>query len=237
METVAAVGGELTTSELADRVTEALLLAGLPIAHGGHGPGVHLAPDGGAIVLRWLASARLEDAATAGDGRTASATTRRLVADAVENALAELLPALGLDAAREERPERTTVRRATAQLVLEPAELTSRPPVDPGLRADVVTAVRRSAALAGLPLAGRPGGAGITLAACDPAGPAALDWNPSPRLAPHDGATPDARTAVQNAMRHALGVALRAAGLDLAWHRPKGRPAELRANGPSRQGA
>ncbi|MFD7645774.1 hypothetical protein ACFV4P_34600 [Kitasatospora sp. NPDC059795] len=253
METVAAVGGELTTSELTDRVTEALLLAGLPVAHGGHGPGVRLLPDGGAIVLRWLTSPRLEDAATADDGRTAATTSRRLVADAVENALAELLPALGLDAARSDdatgsgdttgsdAPGRITVRGATArpaaaaaaQSASTPPELDATPPVAPGIRADIVTAVRRSAALAGLPIASRPGGAGITLAACDPVGPAGLDWNPSPRLPGHRGEQPGARTAVQNAMRHALGVALRAAGLDLAWHRPPGRPAELRAQGAS----
>ncbi|MFJ5924342.1 hypothetical protein ACIQF6_17255 [Kitasatospora sp. NPDC092948] len=213
---------------LADRVTEALLLTGLPVAHGGHGPGVHLLPDGDAVVLRWLASPRLEDAATAGGGPNPAATARQLVADAVENALAELLPALGLDA------ERTTVRGGAADRPAvapgtPPAPDT--PPVDPGVRADVVAAVRRSAALAGLPVAARPGGAGITLG--NAAGLADLDWNPSPRLPRQDGELPNPRTAVQNAMRHALGIALRAGGLDLAWHRPPGRPAQLRAQGPS----
>ncbi|KIQ65777.1 hypothetical protein TR51_18695 [Kitasatospora griseola] len=212
---------------LADRVTEALLLAGLPVAHGGHGPGVHLRPDGAAIVLRWLASPRLEDAATAGDGQRPAATARQLVADAVENALAELLPALGLDA------DRTTVRGAADRPAVAPPDADAPPPVAPGIRADIVTAVRRSATLAGLPVAARPGGAGIVLHAGDPAGLAALDWNPSPRLPRRDGEQPDTRTAVQNAMRHALGIALRAAGLDLAWHRPAGRPAQLRAHGPA----
>jgi len=215
-------------------VTEALLLAGLPVAHGGHGPGVHLRPDGGTVVLRWLASPRLEDAATAGGGPNPAATARQLVADAVENALAELLPTLGLDAELTGSPAHLTVRGSTGtRPALAPPDPDATPPVAPGIRADVVTAVRRSATLAGLPMAARPGGAGITLHPCDPPGLAALDWNPSPRLPHHSGEQPTTRTAVQNALRHTLGVALRAAGLDLAWHRPPGRPAQLRIQGPT----
>ncbi|MFD8598332.1 hypothetical protein ACFV1L_25340 [Kitasatospora sp. NPDC059646] len=223
MNTLAARTGAGLDPVLADRVTEALLLAGLPVAHGGHGPGVHLLPDGapGAVVLRWLASPRLEDAATAGGGPNPAAATRQLVADAVENALAEFLPALGLDA------EHTTVRGAAGLPAAAPPEPNSPPPVDPAVRADLVTAVRRSAALAGLPLATRPGAAGITLTACTPTGLPDLGWNPSPRL------PADVRPAVRDAVRHALGVALAATGLHLTWHRPPGIPPQLRAHGPS----
>ncbi|MFI9788834.1 hypothetical protein ACIHEI_35795 [Kitasatospora sp. NPDC051984] len=241
MDRIATENRELTSGQvlapgldpvLADRVTEALLLAGLPVAHGGHGPGVHLVPNGGAIALRWLASPRLEDAATVGGGQNPAATARQLVADALENALAELLPAFDLDAERTDAPARTTVRGSAARPDTGPTPPPSAPaappPVHPGVRAEIVTAVRRSATLAGLPVATRPGGAGITLNDCDAAGLADLGWNPSPRLA-----APDLTTAVQDAMRHALGIALRATGLDLSWHRPSGRPAQLRAHGPA----
>ncbi|KDN80648.1 hypothetical protein [Kitasatospora cheerisanensis] len=223
MSTLAAGTGAGLDPVLADRVTEALLLAGLPVAHGGHGPGVRLAPDpaAGAVVLHWLASPRLEDAATAG-GENPAAATRQLVADAVENALAEFLPALGLDA------ELTTVRAAAGlPAAAPPVPYSALPPVDPAVRAELVTAVRRSAALAGLPLATRPGAAGITLTACTPTGLPDLGWNPSPRL-------PAAlRPAVRDAVRHALGVALAATGLHLTWHRPPGIEPQLRAHGPS----
>ncbi|MFD8478228.1 hypothetical protein [Kitasatospora sp. NPDC059673] len=250
MDTFAAQGRELIVRQvpagldpaLADRVTEALLLAGLPVAHGGHGPGVHLVPNGEALVLRWLASPRLEEAATAGGGRHPATAARQLVADAVENALAELLPVFGLDAERATTtPERTTVRGSAdrpepgtdlappaSPPASPPAPPPVHPPVHPGVRPEIVTAVRRSATLAGLPVATRPGGAGITLGDCSATGLADLGWNPSPRLA-----APHPTTAVQNAMCHALGIALRATGLHLTWHRPPAGPAQLRAHGPA----
>ncbi|MFJ1757875.1 hypothetical protein [Kitasatospora sp. NPDC088134] len=253
-------GGARVDPALADRVIEALLLAGLPVAYGGHGPGVRLVPgedDGGVLTLRWICSARWEDAAAAGSGDPGH-RARRLVADSMETALAEFLPALGVPAERLPEPGGTgvgplpaTAPPATAPPALGPAaaeqtaaEQTAFAPsafaptaVDPGLAATV----RRIAALAGLPLADRPGAAGITLAlhAADDAddgvapGTADLDWRPSRQLP--GGDEPDGvRVAVTGALRHALGATLNAGGLPTAWHRPRHRPAHLHAVPPPR---
>src|SRR6478609_9060846 len=96
---VAAVGARRAEVDplLADRVVEALLMVGLPVAHGGHGPGVHLVatgadgtaagsdPEQWPLTLRWLCSARLEDAAAAG-GDGPWPRTRQAVVDSLETA-------------------------------------------------------------------------------------------------------------------------------------------------------
>ncbi|MFJ5231402.1 hypothetical protein ACIQBJ_16070 [Kitasatospora sp. NPDC088391] len=264
-------GGAGVDPALADRVIEALLLAGLPVAYGGHGPGVRLVPggdddgDGGAMALRWVCSARLEDAAAAGsDGPWHRA--RRLVVDSVETALAEFLPALGVPAER--LPDLGVTRvgplpaaeplpvpgpLSAAEPLPHPEPLSAaEPPVlaraaagslpgPAGVDPELTATVRRIAALAGLPVADRPGSAGVVLgphAADDEGdgvvpGTADLDWRPSRQLP--GGDEPDgARVAVTGAMRHALGAALNAGGLPTAWHRPRHRPAHLHAVPPPR---
>ncbi|MBD0672223.1 hypothetical protein, partial [Streptomyces sp. CBMA156] len=118
-----------------------------------------------------------------------------------------------------------------------------------GIGTDLVEAVRRAAALAGLPVADHLRAPGIVLDSCrsvaaddDPIGLADLDWNPSRRLsAVADGDTPDAaraaraRTAARDAMRHAFGAVLGACGLDLKWRRPSGLRYQLRAHGQAEQ--
>ncbi|MFE2351422.1 hypothetical protein ACWEPB_35905 [Kitasatospora cineracea] len=238
---------------LADRVVEALLLVGLPVAHGGHGPGVHLFATGSAddaggsagtgaddperwpLTLRWLCSARLEDAAAAAGAGSPWPRTRQVVADSMETALAELLPALGLSAVRG-APDGPT-RVGPAESAAEPGQETGpEPETGPGrgpaaepVAAAVEAAVRRGAALAGLPLARHPRAAGIALAGCVPdpgAGPVVdVAWRPSPRLP----ATPLVSTAVRESMHHAIGSALTACGLRTSWHRPADSAPHLHA--------
>ncbi|GAA2097767.1 hypothetical protein GCM10009759_28160 [Kitasatospora saccharophila] len=247
---------------LSDRVVEALLLVGLPVAHGGHGPGVHLLPTGAdaaaggsdperwPITLRWLCSARLEDAAAAG-GDGPWPRTRQVVVDSLETALAELLPSLGLRATRATSNGPTLVGPGA-----DPGAGEADAPDAPGasgsvvaptgaatLPADAVAAVRRSAALAGLPLALGPRAAGVALAVCAPlqaeAAAAAADaetgaaadpvvdvaWRSSPQLP----GSPPVATAVREAMHHAVGTALTACGLRTSWHRPPDGPPHLHA--------
>ncbi|BAJ25981.1 MULTISPECIES: hypothetical protein [Kitasatospora] len=235
---------------LADRVVDALLLVGLPVAHGGHGPGVHLFASGSAedtgstygldperwpLTLRWLCSPRLEDAAAAGGTDSPWPRTRRLVADSIETALAELLPALGLSATRDapDGPTRigpadsptTPAAPAAPELAVEPA--VELPAVE--LPAAAVAAVRRAAALAGLPLAAHPRAVGVALTACLPAPDTApvadVAWRPSPRLP--DG--PPVSTAVRESMHHAVGSVLAGCGLRTTWHRPPDSAPHLHA--------
>ncbi|WP_282206788.1 hypothetical protein [Kitasatospora fiedleri] len=245
---------------LADRVVEALLLVGLPVAHGGHGPGVHLFATGGAagdgvdpdrwpLTLRWLCSARLEDAAAAAGAGSPWLRTRQVVAASVETALAELLPALGLAAVRETPDGPTRVGPADPADPADPARqtVTAAAVPAPHLPAETLAAVRRSAALAGLPLARHPRAAGVALTTCPPAPDAPLTtdavdavdvvdvvdavdvaWRPSPRL---PGA-PAVSAAVREAMHHAVGSALTACGLRTSWHRPPDSPPHLHAVTP-----
>ncbi|WP_167346439.1 hypothetical protein [Kitasatospora phosalacinea] len=231
---------------LADRVVEALLLVGLPVAHGGHGPGVHLCAtetDGSdgtpdrdlwPVTLRWLCSARLEDAAAAADSGGGAGSpwprTRQSVVNSVETALAEFLPALGLTATRTAPDGPTLV--GPGEPVVPAAALTAdgplgasagEPPAVEPPAAEVVAAVRRGAALAGLPLARHPRAAGVALTACPPVADAAgaapvvdAAWRSSPRLP----GSPAVSTAVGEAMHHAVGTALTACGLRTSWHRP-----------------
>ncbi|MEU3496975.1 hypothetical protein [Kitasatospora cineracea] len=241
---------------LADRVVEALLLVGLPVAHGGHGPGVHLFATGSAddaggggggtgaddperwpLTLRWLCSARLEDAAAAAGAGSPWPRTRQVVADSMETALAELLPALGLSAVRGAPggPTRVGPAESAAEpgpglglgLGQETGQEQAAEPV--AVAAAVEAAVRRSAALAGLPLARHPRAAGVALAGCVPdpgAGPVVdVAWRPSPQLP----ATPLVSTAVREAMHHAIGSALTACGLRTSWHRPADSAPHLHA--------
>ncbi|MQS17553.1 hypothetical protein F7Q99_36550 [Streptomyces kaniharaensis] len=239
---------------LADRVMDAQHLAGLPIAHGGHGPGVHVRPAEplndddacrGLIALHWLPSRRLAAAAATEQHRQPAHYAQQLVVNTVQHALTVLLPHLGTTAARAFQLWEV---RVTAAVPL-PHELTGLPgprpsgpqPIASGIRPDVTTAVRRSAALAGLPVATHPGDPGITLRPCPPldvdddtAGIADLGWNPSRRLAAATSGTAwNLRTAVEDAVRQALPVALGACGLDVWWRRPDGLPPQLRAYGPS----
>ncbi|MFJ5886627.1 hypothetical protein [Kitasatospora cineracea] len=246
---------------LADRVVEALLLVGLPVAHGGHGPGVHLFATGSAddagggtdtgaddperwpLTLRWLCSARLEDAAAAAGAGSPWPRTRQVVADSLETALAELLPALGLSAVRG-APTGPTRVGAAGSATGPGLEQGQEQGPGPGLgletgqeqgnaagpvAAEVEAAVRRSAALAGLPLARHPRAAGVALAGCVPApgaGPVVdVAWRPSPQLP----ATPLVSTAVREAMHHAIGSALTACGLRTSWHRPADSAPHLHA--------
>ncbi|GLW74854.1 hypothetical protein Kpho02_71510 [Kitasatospora phosalacinea] len=233
---------------LADRVVEALLLVGLPVAHGGHGPGVHLLATEGAgdsggfdadrwpVTLRWICSPRLEGAAAASDARSPWPRTRQVVADSMETALAELLPALGLHATRATADGPTLVgpgdhdapaRAAAGGSPAGGATAAAGAEADPSVGA----AVRRGAALAGLPLARGPRTAGVAYAPCGPAADTAdaaeaadgqatavvdVTWQPSPHLP----GTPLVATAVREAMHHAVGTALAVCGLRTSWHRP-----------------
>ncbi|QKW23899.1 hypothetical protein HUT16_36645 [Kitasatospora sp. NA04385] len=234
---------------LADRVVEALLLVGLPVAHGGHGPGVHLfatGTDGSGgtadrerwpVTLRWLCSARLEDAAAAAGAGSGSPwpRTRQLVVNSVETALAEFLPALGLSATRTAPDGPTLVGPGedAAQAAAGAGAFAAAPGASAGepaamvlLPEEVVAAVRRGAALAGLPLARHARAAGVALTACPPSPGADADadtvpvadaaWRSSPQLPD----TPAVSTAVREAMHHAVGTALTACGLRTSWHRP-----------------
>ncbi|MFD5432610.1 hypothetical protein ACFWJ4_10620 [Kitasatospora sp. NPDC127067] len=252
-------GGHRTDPVLADRVTEALLLAGLPVGYGGHGPGVHLRPArphddsddcAGLIALHWEPGPRLAAAAAMEQPQQPAFAARRVVGSTMRNALAEFLPAFGIEVVAGRLDGETRVGRAdgpapaTGQDAAAPAPAGSRPQ-DLGIGADVVAAVRRTAGLAGLPVADHLHAPGITLTPCpavedgdDTTGVADLRWNPSRRLsAAADGDTPAAeraaraRTAVQDAMRHAFGAVLGACGLDLQWRRPAAFPYQLRAYG------
>ncbi|MER7705793.1 hypothetical protein ABTX81_23225 [Kitasatospora sp. NPDC097605] len=232
---------------LADRLTDAVLLAGLPVAFGDQGPGVRIRParpvdDGdrcaGVAALDWLPSPRLSGAAAMAEPGAAAGSAREVVETAMINALAEFLPALGLETSRDRtgRELRVDGRAALGGgLTVPPGVLVARPagptPAELGLPAGVVHTVRRSATLAGLPLAAHLGATGITLTPFTPTGgaddrPGAADlgWNPARRLADlADSSLPEAaraaaaRTAVDGAMRHALGTALRACGTELRW--------------------
>ncbi|MFF8772548.1 hypothetical protein [Kitasatospora sp. NPDC015120] len=232
---------------LADRLTDAVLLAGLPVAFGDQGPGVRIRPArpaddrdrcAGVAALDWLPSPRLADAAAMAEPGQGAGPARELVETAMINALAEFLPALGLETGRDRSGRELRVEgpaTAGGGLRVPPGVLVPRPlgptPAELGLPAGLVATVRRSAALAGLPIAPHLGATGITLARCAPTGgaderdrAADLGWNPSRRLADlADSDTPEAaraataRTAVDGAMRHALGMALRACGAELRW--------------------
>ncbi|MFE4519444.1 hypothetical protein ACFRMQ_35295 [Kitasatospora sp. NPDC056783] len=248
---------------LADRVTEALLLAGLPVGYGGHGVGVRLRPAepyddsddcAGLVALHWEPGPRL--AAAAAMAQQSASSARRVVSGSMENALAEFLPAFGLEVAPGRAEGETRVGGAGASGVspsgvsasgaLPSGTLPSGArPQDLGIGADVVDAVRRAAALVGLPVADHLRAPGITLDACRPVdegddarGIADLRWNPSVRLAAaahEDERAARARTAVQDAMRHAFGSVLGACGLELRWRRPANLPYQLRAYGPAEQ--
>lgn len=248
--------------ELADRITEAVLLAGLPVAFGGHGPGVHLRParplgDGdpcaGLVAVHWRPSGRLLAAAAMEAAQQPAFSARQVVTAAMENALAEFLPAFGLDAERHRLGWETRVGHAEDRGLRVPHGVpapprTGRTPTELGLGAGIVAAVRRSAGLAGLPVAGHTGAPGVTADRCPPsgaedeaaAGTADIGWNPSRRLTdlaaagfPASAAAGEAVDAVRAAMRHALGTVLGACGTDLWWARPRGIPAQLRAIGAS----
>ncbi|MFB7382552.1 hypothetical protein ACFC26_08215 [Kitasatospora purpeofusca] len=240
--------------DLADRLTDAVLLSGLPVAFGEEGPGVRIRPArpaadsdrcAGAAALDWLPSPRLSGAAAMAEPGQPAGPAREVVGTAMENALAEFLPAFGLEAARDGSGRELRVgppALPAAGLRVPPGVLAARPagptPAELGLPAALLDTLRRSAALAGLPLAAHLGGTGITLAPCPPTGDAAagpgedqgaegaadLGWNPSRRLAdladsdrPEAPAAATARAAVDAAMRHALGTALRACGTELRW--------------------
>ncbi|MFD5610558.1 hypothetical protein [Kitasatospora sp. NPDC127060] len=238
---------------LADRVMDALHLAGLPIAHGGHGPGVHLRPAEpltdddhchGLTALHWLPSPRLAHAAATEHHQQPAHTAQQLVVNAVQHALTTALPLLGVTAS--EASTLWEIRVTDAEPL--PRDLTAPPgprpsgpePIAPGIRPDVITAVHRSATLAGLPVAHQPGDPGITLRPCLPLDPdddttgiADLGWNPSRRLTAATGPAATLRTAIEEAIRPALPVALGACGLEVWWRRPEGLPPQLRAYGPS----
>ncbi len=247
---------------LADRLTDAVLLSGLPVAFGDEGPGVRIRPARpvddadrctGLAALDWLPSPRLTGAAaTAEPGRPAG-PARQAVGTAMVNALAEFLPAFGLETTAVGSARELRVGLPAHQdggLHVPPGVLAARPagrtPTDLGLPGVVVDTVRRSAALAGLPLAAHLGATGLTLAPCaptgdrraeGPGGAVDLGWNPSRRLAdladsarPEASRAAEARAAVDAALRHALGTALRACGTDLRWLHAHHR---LRAYGES----
>ncbi|MFJ8436679.1 hypothetical protein ACIQ9P_35835 [Kitasatospora sp. NPDC094019] len=238
--------------DLADRLTDAVLLSGLPVAFGEEGPGVRVRsarPAGdadrcaGTAALDWLPSPRLTGAAAmAGPGQPAG-PAREVVGTAMVNALAEFLPAFGLEAGMDASGRELRVGPSLVPaggLRVPPGVLAARP-VGPALEelalpGALLETVRRSAALAGLPLATHLGGTGITLAPCPPgegeggneadggSGGVDIGWNPSRRLAdladsdrPEAPDAATARAAVDAAMRHALGTALRACGTELRW--------------------
>ncbi|MFE4972014.1 hypothetical protein ACFRAR_07840 [Kitasatospora sp. NPDC056651] len=253
---------------LADRVTEALLLAGLPVGYGGHGVGVRLRPAephddsddcAGLVALHWEPGPRL--AAAAAMAQQSASSARRVVSSSMENALAEFLPAFGLEVVLGRADGETRVGGAGGSAAppfgtpprsraADPSGVGSRPQ-DLGIGADVVDAVRRAAALVGLPVADHLHAPGITLDACRPVdegddarGIADLRWNPSGRLSASAASAASAadgeqaarvRTAVQDAMRHAFGSVLGACGLELRWRRPANLPYQLRAYGPAEQ--
>ncbi|MEU1285234.1 hypothetical protein [Kitasatospora sp. NPDC005856] len=242
---------------LVDRVTEALLLAGLPVGYGGHGPGVHLRPArpyddaddcAGRIALHWEPGPRLAAAAAMEQPQQPASAARRVVGSTMRNALAEFLPAFGIEVEAGRLGGETRVGRAdgpapaTGRDAAAPAPAGARPE-DLGIGADVVAAVRRAAALVGLPVAEHQHAPGITLSPCRPVddgddttGLADLRWNPSRRLsAATDERAVRALTAVQDAMRHAFGTVLVACGLDLQWRRPTTLPYQLRAYGLTTQ--
>ncbi|MFJ4095691.1 hypothetical protein ACIPYS_29220 [Kitasatospora sp. NPDC089913] len=242
--------------DLADRLTDAVLLSGLPVAFGEEGPGVRIRPArptgdadrcAGAAALDWLPSPRLTGAAAMAEPGQSAGPAREVVGTAMLNALAEFLPAFGLETTRDgSGGELRVVPPAVpaAGLRVPPGVLVPRPagptPVELGMTAALLETLRRSAALAGLPLAAHLGGTGITLAPCPPGegegdggagegavgagGAADIGWNPSRRLAdladsdrPEAPGAGAARAAVDAAMRHALGTALRACGTELRW--------------------
>uniref|UniRef100_UPI001CCF9596 hypothetical protein n=1 Tax=Streptomyces sp. LS1784 TaxID=2851533 RepID=UPI001CCF9596 len=208
-------GGPRIDPLLADRVTEALLLAGLPVGYGGHGPGVRLRPAephddsddcAGLIALHWEPGPRLAAAAAMEQPHQPASSARRVVSSSMRNALAEFLPAFGIEVVAGRLDGETRVDRAggpapaTGHDTSVPAPAGLRPQ-DLGIGADVVDAVRRTAALAGLPVADHLHAPGITLTPCRPvddgddtAGVADLRWNPSRRLsaAARGGDTPAA---------------------------------------------
>ncbi|MEV7779973.1 hypothetical protein [Kitasatospora sp. NPDC088351] len=246
---------------LADRITEAVLLSGLPVAFGGQGPGVHLCPADplddddrcdGLIALHWRSSRRLSDAAAMERPQQPAFAARQTVTASMETALAEFLPAFGLDARRDRLGWELRVGGTRGSGVHVPPDvLVRRPPgrtpAELGLGPEAVGAVRRSAALAGLPVAGHLGAPGVTLGPCPPsgdeddtAGVVDLGWNPARRLSdladsrsPAAGSATAARSAVHAAMSHALGTVLGVCGTDLGWVRPQGRERRLRAYGAS----
>ncbi|MFF7988774.1 hypothetical protein ACFZDG_03130 [Kitasatospora xanthocidica] len=254
---------------LADRVIEALVLAGLPVAHGGHGVGVRLGAAsaldgaearGGLVALCWVPGPRLVAAAAMEQAEQAASSDRALVAGTMANALAEFLPEFGVEVVPGPVGGETRVGRVTGpgpvvgRGVVLPWSAGSRPE-ELGIGAEVVEAVRRAAALAGLPVADHPDAPGVVLGPCRPVddgddttGLADLDWNPSRHLsvhathathathaahAAHAAQAARARTAVRNAMRHALGPVLGACGLEVSWRRPATTPYQLRAYGPA----
>ncbi|MFD8755656.1 hypothetical protein ACFV0O_32465 [Kitasatospora sp. NPDC059577] len=262
-------GGARIDPLLADRVTEALLLAGLPVAHGGHGPGVRLGSArpsddsgdsgesddfAGLLVLHWKPGPRLVAAAAMEGPEDPVASARRVVTASMGNALAELLPGFGIEVVPGSAGGEVRVVRVSGPAPavgsggLAAATVGARPQ-ESGVGADVVAAVRRAAALAGLPVADHLSAPGITLGPCPPVddgddttGLADLGWNPSRRLstaAADDGPAAEqaarACTAVRDAMRHAIGSVLGACGLDARWRRPTGIPYQLRAHGPAEQ--
>ncbi|MFJ9521341.1 hypothetical protein ACIRPK_24200 [Kitasatospora sp. NPDC101801] len=239
---------------LADRTMHALHLAGLPIAHGGHGPGVHLRPAqplrdddycDGLIALHWIPSPRLVAAAATEQHQQPAHRAQQVVVHAVQHALTAILPALGAAAAQsftlwEIRVDHTIL--PVVELASPPLPRPTGPaPVAPGTLPDITAAVRRSAALAGLPVADRPGDPGIVLRPCPPlgldddtTGIPDLGWNPSRRLTSTPGrAAWNLRGSVEDAMRPALATALGACGLEAWWRKPQHLPAQLRAYGPS----
>ncbi|MET9396103.1 hypothetical protein [Kitasatospora sp. NPDC002965] len=239
---------------LADLVMDAVHLAGLPLAHGGDGPGVDLLPAqplhdddhcDGLIALHWIPSARLAAAAATERHQQPAHRAQQLVVNSVQHALTAFLPDLG--AAAEQPFTLWEIRVAHGSAF--PVELASPPlprptgpaPVAPGIHPHITAAVRRSAALAGLPVAERPGDPGIVLRPCPPlgidddtTGIPDLGWNPSRCLTATPGrAAWNPREAVQAAMRPALATALGACGLEAWWRKPEHIPTQLRAYGPS----
>ncbi|MFB6894576.1 hypothetical protein ACFCX4_35375 [Kitasatospora sp. NPDC056327] len=232
---------------LTDRITDAVLLAGLPVAFGAQGPGVRIRPArpaddadrcAGMAALDWLPSPRLTGAAVMEEPGHAAGPARQVVETAMLNALAEFLPVFGLFVTQEGTGGELRVVGPPAPgggLHVPPGALaarrTARTPAELGVPLGLVGTVRRSAALAGLPVAVDLGATGITVersvplgGADDLAGAADLGWNPSRRLAdladselPEAAAAVTARSAVDGAMRHALGMALRACGAELRW--------------------
>ncbi|WP_316519663.1 hypothetical protein [Kitasatospora brasiliensis] len=256
MDTAAARLAPPRSPLLADRITEALLLAGLPVGYGGHGPGVHLRPAqpygdsdhcAGLIALHWEPGPRL--LAAAAMAQQPASAARDVVISGMQNALAEFLPAFGLEVTLGRPEGETRVGQAADAGHVDvrasaPSGVGPRPQ-DLGIGAEVVEAVGRAAALAGLPVADHLHAPGITLDVCRPVddgddttGVADLRWNPSRRLsaaAEGDDRAARLRTAVQDAMRHAFGSVLGACGLELRWRRPAHLPYQLRAYGPAAQ--